>query len=89
MFDRHFRIARLLAQAGADVNLGNDGSVREKYMIKFPLCMAVEPEMYSAINTSLFNAKPEDMAALTGLTQFFLDQGGVFVRVSTASISLE
>ena len=71
-----FRIARILVDAGADVNLGNDGSVRDKYLGKFPLKQAVQSEFQSVfIDHGNFRTTAEDMLALNGLTQFLIEHG--------------
>jgi ankyrin repeat protein len=45
LFNKSIVIAKELISAGADVNIGNDGSIREKFTVKTPLTGAIYCEM--------------------------------------------
>jgi WD40 repeat protein len=74
------KIARLLIDAGADVNLGNDGSVREKFMIKTSLFCAIEAEFHSELMRIEFEEIPEllteeDFNLKEGITALLIEKG--------------
>lgn len=66
----HVRIARELIMAGADVNLGNDGSVRDKYRVKTPLNCALWCELPDVLRLT-----PEDQLVAQSLVRLLLEKG--------------